>query len=245
MIRQHELVEPRFSKPALPPDIRIYAVGDIHGRVDLLHDVIHRIEDDLARRPIAYAVEVYIGDYVDRGHRSKNVIETLAWRVTEKRAICLRGNHEALMEAFLVDPAALHPWLYVGARSTLESYGLSVADLSASEFRIHRRFLEEFPEAHRLFLGCLQNSFACGDFLFVHAGLRPGIPLAQQSEQDLLWIRSEFLDFRQSHGPLIVHGHTPVPHPELLPNRINIDTGAWMSGVLTCIAIEGTKIVVL
>jgi serine/threonine protein phosphatase 1 len=245
VIRQHDLVEPRFSKPALPPGTRIYAVGDIHGRADLLHDVIQRIEDDVVRRPIAHVVEVYIGDYIDRGPQSKNVIETLAWRVAQRRAVCLRGNHEALLEAFLADPAGLHPWLYVGARSTLVSYGLSDADLNASEFHIHRRLHENFPEAHYLFLGCLQNSFACGDFLFVHAGLRPGIPLAQQSSQDLFWIRDEFLDFRQSHGPLVVHGHTPVPHPELLPNRINIDTGAWMSGVLTCVAIEGTKVIVL
>ncbi|WP_454002934.1 metallophosphoesterase [Afipia felis] len=245
MIRQHELVEPRFSNPAGPPETRIYAVGDIHGRADLLHDMIERIEDDLARRPIARAVEVYIGDYIDRGPQSKNVIEMLAWRVAHGRAVCLRGNHEALLEVFLADPAGLHPWLYVGARSTLESYGLSDADLDASEFSIHRRLREVFPAPHRLFLGGLQNSFSCGDFLFVHAGIRPGVALAQQSPHDLLWIRDEFLHFQQSHGPVVVHGHTPVRHPELLPNRINIDTGAWMSGVLTCIAIEGTTITVL
>lgn len=245
MIRQNELVEPRFSDPALPPETRIYAVGDIHGRADLLHDVILRIEDDLARRPITHAIEVYIGDYIDRGPESKAVIETLAWRIAQRRAICLRGNHEALLEVFLADPAGLHPWMHVGAFTTLQSYGLSQSELSTSEFHIHRRLRDVFPEAHRLFLRCLQNSFSCGDFLFVHAGLRPGIPLEQQSVHDLLWIRDEFLDFKQSHGPLVVHGHTPVPHPELLTNRINIDTGAWMSGVLTCVAIEGTKVTVL
>jgi len=245
VIRPHELIEPRFSNPALPPDTRIYAVGDIHGRADLLNDVIQRIEDDSARRPVGTAIEVYIGDYIDRGPHSKNVIETLAWRVAQRRAVCLRGNHEALLEAFLADPAGLHPWMHVGARQTLESYGLSRGDFDASEFHVHRRMLDVFPEAHRLFLGCLQNYFSCGDFLFVHAGLRPRIPLTQQSLHDLHWIRDEFLDFKQSHGPLVVHGHTPVPHPELLPNRINIDTGAWMSGVLTCIAIEGSQVIVL
>ncbi len=245
MIRQHELVEPRFSNPALPPDTRIYAVGDIHGRADLLNDVIGRIEEDIARRPIAHVFEVYVGDYIDRGPQSKDVIEALAWRVVQRRAICLRGNHEALLETFLADPAGLHAWLHVGGWQTLESYGLSQTDMSASEFQIRRRLLGLFPKAHRLFLDCLHSSFSCGDFLFVHAGLRPGVPLAQQSLHDLLWIRDEFLSFKQSHGPLVVHGHTPVRHPELLPNRINIDTGAWMSGILTCIAIEGSKIVVL
>jgi serine/threonine protein phosphatase 1 len=245
VIRQHELVEPRFSDPALPPDTRIYAVGDIHGRADLLRDIIQRIDDDRARRPVRVSIEVYIGDYIDRGPQSKDVIDALAWRVVQKGAVCLRGNHEALLEAFFADPAGLHPWLYVGGRQTLESYGLSHADLDASEFRIHRRLLDVFPEAHRLFLECLQDYFSCGDFLFVHAGLRPGIPLAQQSLHDLHWIRDEFLDFKQSHGPLVVHGHTPVSHPELLPNRINIDTGAWMSGVLTCVVIEGSKVIVL
>jgi len=245
MSRPHELVEPRFSDPALPPDTRIYAVGDIHGRADLLHDIIQRIDDDRGRRPVGTVIEVYIGDYIDRGPQSKDVIETLAWRVVKQRAVCLRGNHEALLEAFLADPAELHPWLHVGGRQTLESYGLSRDDLESSEFRIHRLFLNAFPEAHRLFLRCLQNSFSCGDFIFVHAGLRPGVPLAQQSLHDLHWIRDEFLNCKQSHGPLVVHGHTPVHHAELLPNRINIDTGAWMSGTLTCIAIEGSKVVVL
>lgn len=245
MIRHFEFIEPRFTNPTLPPDTRIYAVGDIHGRADLLNDVIERIEEDLVRRPVANVIEVYIGDYIDRGPYSKTVIDILAWRVVHKRAICLRGNHECLLEAFLSTPDALHPWMRVGARQTLESYGLSSEDFDAPEFRIHRHFLDAFPEAHRIFLGCLQNSFSCGDFLFVHAGIRPGIPLAQQSLHDLCWIRGEFLTFRQSHGPLIVHGHTPVDHPELLFNRINIDTGAWRSGLLTCIVIEGSKIIVL
>jgi len=245
VIRRSGLVEPRFSDPALPLDTRIYAIGDIHGRADLLHDIIQRIDDDRARRPVGTSIEVYIGDYIDRGPQSKDVIETLAWRVVQKGAVCLRGNHEALLEAFLADPAGLHPWLHVGGRQTLESYGLSRADLDASESSIRHRLLDVFPEAHCIFLEYLQNSFTCGDFLFVHAGLRPGTPLAQQSVHDLHWIRDEFLDFKQSHGPLVVHGHTPVSHPELLSNRINIDTGAWISGVLTCVVIEGSKVIVL
>jgi serine/threonine protein phosphatase 1 len=114
-----------------------------------------------------------------------------------------------------------------------------------TEIELHRRFRSAFPRAHELFLQCLHDGFYCGDFLFVHAGVRPGIPIEQQALQDLLWIRHEFLDSAQDHGMLIVHGHTPVPHPDIRHNRINIDTGAWRTGTLTCIAIEGTTILVL
>jgi hypothetical protein len=102
-----------------------------------------------------------------------------------------------------------------------------------------------FPRTHELFLQCLRYSFYCGDFLFVHAGIRPGIPIEQQDINDLIWIRHEFLDSAQTHEKFVVHGHTPVPHPDIRPNRINIDTGAWHTGILTCIAIEGTTILVL
>jgi serine/threonine protein phosphatase 1 len=228
-----------------PPDTRIYAVGDIHGRADLLIDITARIDDDLRRRPIEHAVEVYLGDYVDRGPHSKTVIDLLAVRLVENRAICLRGNHEALMEDFLQDPTKLGHWNQLGGMQTLASYGVDPHSDIETEVDLQRRFIEVFPRAHQLFLQCLRYHFACGDFLFVHAGIKPGIPIEQQDPNDLIWIRHEFLNSSEGHGAFIVHGHTPVPHPDIRPNRINIDTGAWRSGTLTCIAIEGTTILIL
>jgi serine/threonine protein phosphatase 1 len=228
-----------------PEDTRIYAVGDIHGRADLLIETITRIDDDLRRRPIKYAIEVYLGDYIDRGPHSKTVFDLLAVRLVENRAVCLRGNHEAMMEDFLQDPAYLDHWQQLGGMQTLASYGVYPRSDIETEIDLHRRFLSTFPRVHELFLQCLRYSFCCGDFLFVHAGIRPGIRIRQQDPHDLIWIRHEFLDSTQNHGKFIVHGHTPVPHPDIRRNRINIDTGAWHSGILTCIAIEGTTILVL
>lgn len=238
---------PAHAQPitaSLPPGVRIYAVGDIHGRADLLYETITRIDEDLARRPTRYAIEVYLGDYIDRGPDSKTVIDLLTVRLVRNRAVCLRGNHEALLEAFLQDPAELRSWLHLGALQTFASYGVSLhSRMTIAE--LHRSLIDAFPRTHELFLQCLRNSFCCGDFLFVHAGVRPGVPIEMQEPEDLLWIRGEFLSSRQDHGSFVVHGHTPVPHPDIHHNRINIDTGAWRSGTLTCIAIEGTTILVL
>lgn len=225
--------------------MRIYAIGDIHGRADLLTDTIARIDDDLARRPIEHAIEVYLGDYVDRGPDSKAVIDLLSIRLVKHRAVCLRGNHEALMENFLRHPANLHSWLRLGGLQTLASYGVQPRPGIETENDMHRRFWRAFPRAHEMFLRCLRDSFCCGDFLFVHAGIRPDIPIEHQHINDLLWIRHEFLNSPRDHGRFIVHGHTPVPHPDIRRNRMNIDTGAWRTGTLTCVAIEGSAILVL
>jgi len=225
--------------------MRVYAIGDIHGRADLLADAIARIDDDRARRPIGHAIEVYLGDYIDRGPDSKTVIDLLSVRLVKNQAICLRGNHEALMEDFLRDPANLDPWLQLGGMQTLASYGVGLHAGTETAIDTHRRFWCAFPRAHEMFLQCLRYSFCCGDFLFVHAGIRPGVAVAQQHFHDLLWIRREFLDSLQDHGKYVVHGHTPVGHPDIRSNRMNIDTGAWRSGTLTCVAIEGTAILVL
>jgi serine/threonine protein phosphatase 1 len=228
-----------------PPNLRVYAVGDIHGRADLLVDAIARIDDDLARRPIEQAIEVYLGDYIDRGPDSKTVIDLLSIRLVKNRAVCLRGNHEALMEDFLRDPANLHPWLQLGGKQTLASYGVRLRPGAGTETEMHSRFWSAFPRAHEMFLQCLRYSFCCGDFLFVHAGIRPGVAIEQQHFHDLLWIRREFLNSAQDHGKYVVHGHTPVGHPDIRSNRMNIDTGAWRTGTLTCVAIEGSAILVL
>lgn len=230
--------------PSLPPQTRIYAIGDIHGCADLLADLIARIEDDLQRRPIAHFIEVYLGDYVDRGADSRGVINLLAERLINNRAICLRGNHEVMLEAFLRNPSTLRDWVPMGALQTLDSYGVPlIPKKTAAE--LHRLFRERLPRAHELFLQCLHDSFCYGDFLFVHAGIRPGVPVEQQEAGDMHWIRNDFLESTQDHGYFIVHGHTPVPHPDIRSNRINIDTGAWRTGVLTCVAIEGTDLMIL
>jgi len=226
-----------------PAETRIYAVGDIHGRADLLRETLERLDEDLWRRPIEYAFEVFLGDYIDRGPASKDVIDLLAARMVQNHSICLRGNHEELMETFLQTPRALASWLRLGGLETLISYGVvSRADGAVSITDIHQRFCRAFPRAHQIFMQCLKPWICCGDYLFVHAGIRPEVPLDQQTMSDLLWIREEFLNFSPQHAKYIVHGHTPVAHPDVRSNRINIDTGAWRSGTLTCAIFEGTSI---
>jgi serine/threonine protein phosphatase 1 len=228
-----------------PADTRIYVTGDIHGCADLLCDVIARIDDDIRRRPIPRAIEIYLGDYIDRGPHSRAVLDLLAVRLVANQAVCLRGNHEAVMEEFLRDPSLLPYWQQLGGMQTLASYGVAPREGNDTVAELHRRFLAAFPRTHELFLQCLRDRFSCGDFLFVHAGIRPGVPLDRQDRNDLIWIRDEFLDCAHDHGQFIVHGHTPVPHPDIRRNRLNIDTAAWRTGMLTCAAIEGSTILFL
>lgn len=226
-----------------PPATRIYAVGDIHGRADLLHEMVERIDDDLYRRPVQHAVEVYLGDYIDRGSDSKAVIDILCRRLVQRNAVCLRGNHEAILEDFLEDPEAVYGWLRLGALSTLASYGVPVPPpTQLTPVKLHRAFCSTLPRSHVLFLQCLHNVYACGDYLFVHAGIRPGVPLEEQAREDLIWIRDEFLRSTADHGCTVVHGHTPVSYPEIRNNRINIDTGAVFSGRLTCAILEAASV---
>jgi serine/threonine protein phosphatase 1 len=244
-MQQMSAAASRSVNASAPADTRIYAVGDIHGRADLLSEITARIDDDIRRRPIAHTVEVYLGDYIDRGPHSRTVIDLLAVRLVANRAVCLRGNHEAVMEGFLQDPAILQYWEPLGGMQTLASYGIELHDDTETAIDLQRRFLAAFPRAHELFMQCLRNQFSCGDFLFAHAGIRPDIPIEQQDVNDLIWIRNEFLESPLNHERFIVHGHTPVPHPDIRHNRINIDTGAWRTGTLTCIAIEGSTIMFL
>jgi calcineurin-like phosphoesterase family protein len=229
--------------PSTPAETRIYAIGDIHGRADLLREILERLDEDQSRRPIAQVAEIFLGDYVDRGPDSKSVIDLLAARLVRHHSVCLRGNHEELMESFLHEPSALDSWLKLGGLQTLTSYGV-VPRLDGTESGddLRQRFCSAFPRTHRLFLQCLKPWACCGDYLFVHAGIRPQVPLEQQTMADLLWIREEFLNSSVQHSKYIVHGHTPVAHPDVRPNRIDIDTGAWRSGTLTCVVLEGTSI---
>ena len=231
----------RLSRKArLPSGRRIYAVGDIHGCADLLSAVFARIDDDLKARPTAEPVQVLLGDYIDRGSNSRQVIEMLIARQRQHRLIPLKGNHEECASQFLHDPSALSRWKNIGGLNTVRSYGVTPtrSDDPRSQHEVAAALTKSMPESHRRFLQGLPLSFTCGDFFFAHAGVRPGVALQEQSQQDLLWIREDFLLHEEDFGKIVVHGHTPAREPEIRANRINIDTGAYATGRLTCLVLE-------
>ncbi len=229
----------------LPPGIRVYAVGDIHGRLDLLLDLEALILEDIAARPVEYAMAIYLGDYVDRGPNSRGVLEHLLKADRDGLARkFLRGNHEETFIDYAADPALIRSWKKFGGLETLHSYGVDVRDLmrGGGLEEAHAAFLASVPQEHMAFLESLDPILTLGDYCFVHAGVRPGVPLAQQSPDDLLWIREEFLRYRGPFEKVVVHGHTPVDEPEWLPNRINVDTGAYLTGKLTAAVLEGEQV---
>lgn len=226
-----------------PEGLRLYAVGDIHGRADLLDRLASRVADDLARGSPRETVTVFLGDYVDRGLQSREVIDRLARADFPTPVVALRGNHEDVMLRFLVDPAALEPWVAFGGRMTLASYGVDVDDAMGrgGASAAQAAFLERFPAPHRRFLEETRFRAEFGDYFFCHAGVRPHVPLDRQAPRDLMWIRNEFLDDGRDFGKVVVHGHTPRHTVESLPNRINVDTLAYRSGVLTAAVLEGAS----
>jgi serine/threonine protein phosphatase 1 len=229
--------------PHLPEGMRVYAVGDIHGRADLLAGLLSQIDEHLARNPVSRPIEVFLGDYVDRGPDSRRVIDLLIKRHEARETIYLKGNHETYFVEFLRDPKILDIWRQYGGFETLLSYGMGphLRSKPAERIELARSFARILPDDHFRFLSQLITNFTCGDFLFVHAGVRPGIPLEQQREEDLLWIREDFLESNEDFGKYVVHGHTPVPEPDIRSNRINIDTGAFATDRLTCLIIEGEE----
>ncbi|HVF94555.1 MAG TPA: metallophosphoesterase [Sphingomonas sp.] len=223
----------------------VYAVGDIHGRYDLLEGLLRRIVADAAtaahgRRPVL----VFCGDYIDRGPASADVLAALAWLRTraDYELHLLIGNHEQAMLRYLVDPEEGRPWLGFGGAETLESYGISapdVADEPADHLTARDRLLDTMPASHLVLLQSLETIVTIGDYAFCHAGIRPGRRLADQTVDDLLWIREPFLGATRSFEKMIVHGHSwDGPEPVVRSNRIGIDTGAYQTGVLTCLRIE-------
>lgn len=234
-------------RPALPAGIRIYAVGDVHGRLDLLEKTMARVDASLARSSAENAFEIYLGDYIDRGPQSRQVLDRLISRSAERNTIFLKGNHETYVPQFLENPAILSDWRQYGGLETLMSYGLkpSINANAAEQIELAEALKVTIPQHHHEFLENLKLFIACGDFFFVHAGVKPRVPLSQQREEDLLWIREDFLLFEEDFGKVIVHGHTPVREADIRPNRINIDTGAYATSRLTCIMIEQDSVVVL
>ena len=230
----------------LPPGLRIYAIGDIHGQIDLVEQMLAHIARDVRDRPPhGPTLEIFLGDYIDRGSFSSSVIELLArGKPSCDQRICLRGNHEELMLEFLEDPAQLDLWWSNGGAATAMSYGLSSSlrkSVRNAPLLVHERIVQLIPADHRAFLRGLNWSYRAGDYLFVHAGIRPGVALDKQLREDMVWIREPFLSSRTDFGVRVVHGHTPVDAPEVRPNRINIDTGAYMTGRLTCLVLEGDR----
>jgi serine/threonine protein phosphatase 1 len=235
----------RKVKGRVPEGIRVYAVGDIHGRLDLLERVLAGIDADMDQHPVSNAIRIFLGDYIDRGQDSKRVLDRIITCCATYPTVCLIGNHEVFMREFLRDPNTLAVWRRCGGLSTLSSYGFFPTIIEADDAdqrEVMSNFDRVLPHSHRKFLANLRPYFILGDFFFVHAGIRPGIRLTMQAENDLLWIRDDFLSCEDDHGKVVVHGHTPVLEPDIQFNRINIDTGAYATGKLTCMALERNEI---
>lgn len=232
------------SLPPLRPGLRIYAVGDIHGRLDLLEAMTARIRREIDELRPERTLEIFLGDYVDRGPQSRGVVEWMAEAplVADQR-ICLLGNHEDMMLRALDDRSVMANWLFNGGGETLLSYGVSARGRGgeAGLIDLQQGFRASLPGTHLEFLAGLPRSIALAPYFFVHAGIRPGRPLDKQDPEDLIWICEPFLHSGEDFGCIVVHGHTPVMNPEVRKNRVNIDTGAVFTGCLTCIVLEGAE----
>ncbi len=258
----------RPDEPRLPDGERLYAIGDVHGRFDLLQDLLAQIREDAEKAPAGTAFTLlFLGDYVDRGMQSREVIELLAgdpW--PEAGKVYLRGNHDEMMRRFLTLPESGRMWFDLGGAATLFSYGVgfgqaaargdeaSAAEAPPAGKRARRRAAAEagddwaglaarleqaLPDSHRRFLDSTKVHHRAGDYLFVHAGLRPGVPLAEQDPEEMMNIREPFLSDTIGAEQVVVHGHTPARRPEATGTRIGVDTGAYMSGRLTALVLEG------
>jgi serine/threonine protein phosphatase 1 len=228
----------------VPDGLVVYAIGDIHGRADLLEPILDRIHRDSTQQSDQRAITVFLGDYVDRGPRSREVIDLLLEWNAVYPSVFLKGNHDQMAIDFLENPSVLNRWSKFGGIEMLMSYGVMPKSMQWSEIsaELSKQFREQFPVSHLAFLRDLKSHFVCGDYFFVHAGVRPGVPLNEQRLEDLLWIRDEFLNYNRSWEKIIVHGHTPVSQPDVRSNRINLDTGAYATGRLTCAIFSGSDL---
>lgn len=228
------------DRPSLPQGRRLYVIGDVHGRDDLLAQLVREIESDLTGCS-QDAETIFLGDYVDRGPRSADVLQRLTAGDWPLPFVALRGNHEQMLLRFLNDATYLKAWRHFGGLETLLSFGINGPKaLEAGAYDDAQRELKSRLSPSTMeFLATIPTSSQLGDYFFCHAGIRPGVALANQKDDDLLWIRDEFTMSQVQHEKIVVHGHTPVEKPEIRSNRINIDTGAYISGVLTCLVLEG------
>lgn len=232
-----------FTEARAPEGMRLYAIGDVHGRLDLLDGLHRQIRAELERdRPADWRV-IHLGDYVDRGPQSRGVIESvIEWQSAEPRVLALAGNHEQGFLDFLVDPQMSGLFARFGGADTARSYGVELDTGDRHRFREgHAALVAAVPANHRSFLGRLAFFAEFGDFFFCHAGVRPTQPLSAQTADDLIWIREDFLNWTELFSKVVVHGHTPVAEPDIRPNRVNCDTGAFQSGVLSALVVEGRE----
>nr|WP_294507868.1 metallophosphoesterase family protein [uncultured Rhodopila sp.] len=236
------MIEFAAAPATLPPGQRVYAVGDIHGCMDRLMALHELIAEDIANRPAEHTVLVHLGDYVDRGSDSAQVVDWLTNGppVAADDIVNLMGNHEHMMLSALAaaDNEASSLWMTNGGADSLLSWGISRLVPRAE-------WAAKIPWQHLIFLRDLTISHRVGPYLFVHAGVMPGVPLERQTRHDMIWIREPFLSSRLDHGAVIVHGHTPKRQPVIQPNRIAIDTGAVLGGALTCVVLEEDKLAFL
>ena len=231
------MVDTSLAPVGLPPGTRVYAVGDVHGCLSQLLDLHRQIAADLDRHPVQNSVLVHLGDYIDRGPDSAGVVRLLSGTVAPSVSlrVDLRGNHEAMMSASLSgDLETAGIWLANGGDVTLQSYGARPDELPEN-------WSSSIPAYQQEWIGSRGLTHQEGGYLFVHAGIRPGRKLHRQTADDLLWIREPFLSSAERHPLVIVHGHTPGPTPVVHPNRIGIDTGAFMGGALTCLVLEENR----
>jgi serine/threonine protein phosphatase 1 len=237
--------EAELGYPPAPHGYTFYFVGDIHGRLDLLLDMQRRIDEDKADSDGATA-EIYLGDYIDRGAESAGVVARLLARARETRTFFLRGNHEQMLLDFLEGVDCLELWCAVGGTETLRSYGVKPSLLRGSTpaAAVCDTLRANIPAEHRAFYEHTGSYMRAGSYLAVHAGIRPGIKLEDQTAATLMGIRQDFLQYDGHFDFIVVHGHTPVPAPDFRHNRINIDTGAFATNRLTCLRIgeDGARI---
>lgn len=250
----HHLVK-RITKTKVQPGVaelpdmtRVYAVGDIHGRADLLKQMHDLIELDAEKVPSTVEkIIVYLGDYVDRGPESRKVLDILiSHPLTDFRTVFLCGNHDRMMLDFMHSAGVATLWARHGGLETLASYGFfpSFDDLGSASYieDLRERFSSEVPFIHKAFLENLRLHYSTGGYYFVHAGINPNLPLAHQMQHDALWMREPFLSSAKKFEKIIVHGHTPVQAPQAYSNRISVDTGACMTNKLSCAVLDGYSV---
>jgi serine/threonine protein phosphatase 1 len=229
--------------PNLPANTCIYAIGDIHGRADLLEQLHGRIRHDAEKYPDYRKIIVYLGDYIDRGNSSRQVIDQLLNpTLTEFTAIHLRGNHESMLLEFLKNPARGELWFMNGGMETLMSYNVSLSLLNQLNYeKVATALAANLPLEHLQFFASLKTHHIEGNYYFCHAGINPNIPLDKQTDEDLIWIREPFLSSQKDFGKIIVHGHTVSQKPTLRANQIGVDTGAVFTNHLTCAVLTQNK----
>ncbi|WP_184018553.1 metallophosphoesterase family protein [Sphingobium boeckii] len=241
----------RFKKKAAAPsaatpdDQRIYAIGDIHGRLDLFDALLQQIDEDLKSRPRKKTSIILLGDLIDRGPESRGVVErAMALKCGSSSIRFLKGNHEEVfLRALKGDSQVMRFLIRIGGKSTVMSYGVSEEEYNALDYEdLTALLMARVPQSHVDFLESFDDMIEMGDYVFVHAGIRPDVELDAQTSSDMRWIRDEFLDCQDSFGKMIVHGHTITEDIEYRSNRIGIDTGAYASGKLTAIGLEGTDV---